>query len=107
MRDIWARYDKVKVKVLVTQLCLTLCDPTDCSPAGSSVHRSSPGENIRVGCHSLQITQKFSSYVSGVVSPRAILKYDSVFLVGTITGGGTDGRTEWELRMLTVLQHKE
>ena len=24
---------------LVTQLCLTLCDPMDCSPPGSSVHR--------------------------------------------------------------------
>ena len=27
-----------KVKVLVTQLCLTLCNPMDCSPLGSSVH---------------------------------------------------------------------
>ena len=26
-----------KVKVLVTQSCLTLCDPVDCSPPGSSV----------------------------------------------------------------------
>ena len=26
------------VCVLVTQSCLTLCDPTDCSPPGSSVH---------------------------------------------------------------------
>ena len=24
--------------MLVTQLCLTFCDPTDCSPPGSSVH---------------------------------------------------------------------
>ena len=29
---------RYKVKVLVTQLCLTLCDPMDCSPPGSSVH---------------------------------------------------------------------
>ena len=28
-------YDRV---CLVTQLCLTLCDPTDCSSPGSSVH---------------------------------------------------------------------
>ena len=28
----------VKVKVLVAQLCLTLCNPMDCSPPGSSVH---------------------------------------------------------------------
>ena len=24
---------------LVTQSCLTLCDPMDCSPPGSSIHR--------------------------------------------------------------------
>ena len=27
-----------EVKVLVAQSCLTLCDPMDCSPPGSSVH---------------------------------------------------------------------
>ena len=27
-----------KVKVLVTQLCPTLCNPMDCSQLGSSVH---------------------------------------------------------------------
>ena len=34
-------YAKIKtrrVKVLVAQLCPTFCDPTDCSPPGSSVH---------------------------------------------------------------------
>ena len=29
---------KEKAKMLVAQLCLTLCDPMDCSPSGSSVH---------------------------------------------------------------------
>ena len=38
---------------LVTQLCPTLCDPEDCSPLGSSVHRDSPGKNTGVGCHAL------------------------------------------------------
>ena len=28
----------LKVKVLFAQLCLTLCDPMDYSPPGSSVH---------------------------------------------------------------------
>ena len=28
----------LKIKVSVTQSCLTLCDPKDCSPPGSSVH---------------------------------------------------------------------
>jgi len=38
---------------LVAQLCLTLCDPMNCSPPGSSVHGDSPGKNIGVGCHAL------------------------------------------------------
>ena len=29
-----------KQEVLVTQSCLTLCDPVDCSPPGSSVQES-------------------------------------------------------------------
>ena len=37
----------------VPQLCLTLCDPMDCSPPGSSVHENSPGKNTGVGCHAL------------------------------------------------------
>ena len=36
---------------LVNQLCLTLCDPVDYSPPGSSIHRDSPGKNTGVGCH--------------------------------------------------------
>ena len=38
-----------KVKVKVTQSCLTLCDPIDCSPPDSSIHRDSPGKNTGVG----------------------------------------------------------
>ena len=30
--------EKKKVKMLVTQSCLTLCNPMDCSPLDSSVH---------------------------------------------------------------------
>ena len=35
------------------QSCLTLCNPLDCSPPGSSVHVDSPGRNTGVGCHAL------------------------------------------------------
>ena len=35
------------------QLCLTLCDPMDCTPPGSSVHGDSPGKNTGVDCHAL------------------------------------------------------
>ena len=38
---------------LVAQSYLTLCDPVDCSPPGSSVHGDSPGRNTGVGCHAL------------------------------------------------------
>ena len=40
-----------KVKVLVAPLCLTLCEPMDCSPPGSSV----PGIWIKFAVHSLQL----------------------------------------------------
>ena len=42
---------------LVTQLCLTICNPMDCSPPGSSVHGDSPGKNPGVGCHALLQTR--------------------------------------------------
>ena len=42
----------MKVKVLVAQSCLTLCNSMDYSPPGSPVH-GSPGKNTRVGSHSL------------------------------------------------------
>ena len=35
------------------QLCLTLCDPIDCNPLGSSVHGDSPGKNIGERWHAL------------------------------------------------------
>ena len=44
-------YACVRAKLL--QSCLTLCDPTNRSPPGSSVHGDSPGKNSGVGCHSL------------------------------------------------------
>ena len=38
---------------LVAQSCLTLCDPTDCTPPDSSVHWNSPGKKTGVGWHAL------------------------------------------------------
>ena len=38
---------------LVTQSCLTLCNPMSCSPAGSSVLGDSLCKNTGVGCHVL------------------------------------------------------
>ena len=52
----WNYYDLVlccAVLCLVAQLCLTLCDPMDYNPPGSSVHGDSPGKHTGVGCHAL------------------------------------------------------
>ena len=42
------------VRAKSLQSCLTVCDPMDCSPPGSSAHGDSPGKNTGVGCHALQ-----------------------------------------------------
>ena len=39
------------VLCLVSQSCLTLCDPIDCILPGSSVHGNSLGKNIGIDCH--------------------------------------------------------
>ena len=39
------------VVCLITQSCRTPCDPMDCSPPDSSIHRDSPGKNTGVGHH--------------------------------------------------------
>ena len=52
----WMRSQIVRccvVLCLVVHLCVTLCNPVDCSPPGSSVHGDSPGKNTEVGCHVL------------------------------------------------------
>ena len=41
------------VQCLVAQLCMTLSNPMDYSPPGSSVYGDSPGKNTAVGCHTL------------------------------------------------------
>ena len=33
------------MQCLVSQSCLTFCEPTDCSPSGSPVHGDSPGKS--------------------------------------------------------------
>ena len=56
---IWSNFLHIHCAVLVlvlfsvAQLCLTLCDPMDCSPPGSSTCGDSPGKNTGVGRHVL------------------------------------------------------
>ena len=67
---------------LVTQSCLTLCDPVDCSPPGSSVHGDSPGKNTGVGCHALLQgifpTQRMNPYLPGTEPRSPTLQADSL-----------------------------
>ena len=42
-----------RILTVLVQACLTLCDPMDCSPPGSTVRGNFPGKNARVGCHAL------------------------------------------------------
>ena len=44
-----------EVKVLVAQLCPSLCEPMDCSPPPPRFFYpwDSPGKNTGMGCHSL------------------------------------------------------
>ena len=43
------------IMCLIAQSCLTLCNPMDCNPLGSSVHGDSPDKNTGVGyCALLQ-----------------------------------------------------
>ena len=48
-----SKLDKVLCLCLVAQSCQTLCNATNCSPSGSSVHGTSPSKNIGVNCHAL------------------------------------------------------
>ena len=54
-------WEVLKVKVLATQSCLTLCDLMDCSPQGSSVHGLSPDKNTGLDSH---------SFLQGIFRPR-------------------------------------
>ena len=49
----WTTIWSCAVLCLVAQSCLTLCDPMNCSPPGTSVYGDSTGKNTRVACHAL------------------------------------------------------
>ena len=48
-----------KLEVLVIQSCLTLCDPMDCSPSDSFVHRIFQARVLHLGCYSLLLQKTF------------------------------------------------
>ena len=68
----------MKVKVLVAQSCLTLCDSMDCSPPDSYVHGIFPGKNTAVGyCFLLQGIFPTREFKLGLLHYRQILYHFS------------------------------
>ena len=59
---------KCKCKCEVAQSRLTLRDPVECRPPGSTVHGDPPGKNTRVGCHFL-LQEIFPTQELNPVSP--------------------------------------
>ena len=64
---------KVKSESEVAQSCLTLSDPMDCRPPGSSVHVIFPGKSTGVGCHCL--LRNISYWFKILAFPAMIGKY--------------------------------
>ena len=52
-REIYILFTQFPRTLLLAQLCLTLCNPMDCSPPSSSVHGIFQARNTGVGCHFL------------------------------------------------------
>ena len=68
------------------QLCLSSCDPLDCSLPGSSVHGIFPGKNTEVGCHTL-LQGIFP--IPGIETPSSLTS-------PTLAGGFFTTSTTWE-----------
>ena len=54
-------WEVLRVKVIATESCLTLCDLMHCSPQGSSVHGISPDKKTGLDSH---------SFLQGIFQPR-------------------------------------
>ena len=82
------------VLCLVTQSCMTFCNPMDCSPPGSPVHRDSPGKNTQVDCHALlQGIFPMQRYKPGLWHCRLILNIWAIKTWMQLKTGGWDMHT--------------
>ena len=63
------------------QFCLTLCDPVDCSPPGSSVHGIFWGKTTGVGCHAVRQGNLQTQGTNPVSYVSCIRKAGSLILV--------------------------
>ena len=69
-----------KVEVLVTQSCLTLCDPMYCSPPGSSVHEFSRQEYQRGSSPGIKPGSRIADRLFTIwVTREALYSYPHLF----------------------------
>ena len=66
---------KVKSESEVVQLCLTLLDPMDCSPPGSSIHGIFQARVLEWGAIALSVLQ---SYITTKKKANLVIKKKSV-----------------------------
>ena len=85
----------------VTQSCLTLHNPMDCSPPGSSVHGDSPGQNTGVGCHFL-LQGIFSTQGS---NPHLLHLLHCRWILYPLSHQGWNHTLIWLLLHLSLLPH--
>ena len=93
------------------QSCLTLCNPIDCSPPGSSVHGNSPGKNTGMGCPfflGIFPTRERNSCISCI--GRWILHHHATWeahVLKQVRGDLSKGRAVWvEIKEdLVLLRH--
>ena len=95
------------VMVLVAK-CLTLCDPMDCNPPGSSAHGDSPGKNTGVGCHFL-LQGSFPTQESklGHLHCKQMLYHLSYWGSPSISLSYRDSLIKWGEHGLEIRQDKD
>ena len=100
----------LKVKVLVAQLCLTLCDPMDYSSPGSSVHRISQERILEwVAVFLLQGIFPTQGSNPGLLHCRQILyhlSYREVLLTPRPPGNSLQPRFDWPWTLQICSQFK-
>ena len=84
---------KVKSESEVAQLCPTLCDPMDCSPPGSSVHRIFQAGVLEWGA--IAATRKDNQLTNHIyiIFMKIYYKINRVMASGPITSWQIDGET--------------
>ena len=88
---------QVKVKVLVAQSCLTLCDPVDCSPPGSSAHGIPQARILEsVAISSYRGSSQLRDQTTGKQHIRSIVTEGAVEVTdGSLVLWAADQRDEW------------